>query len=284
VPSAAAGAAPASAPSALELIGKPGPAHLERARSLWGAVPEALRDAARTTESAIALSYAVLLAPPGPERDRQRALVREREPALDASVGALAAAAEGLDPEARLPLLEVAAAALGSMSPGRFDAFTETVRGIVEGDRVVELSEWVLSRLLLRHLRERLEPGTPPKPRYRSIGAFREEATVLLSALAYAGHDDDAGANAAFAAAAVEAGLASAGPCGRAGCPPRALESALETFALLMPEEKRRLVSALAASVAADRRVTEREAELFRVVADWLGAPVPPLLPGQLLA
>ena len=57
-----------------------------------------------------------------------------------------------------------------------------------------------------------------------------------------------------------------------------------ETFALLIPEEKRRLVSACAASVAVDGQVTARESELFRVVGDWLGAPVPPLLPGQLLS
>jgi Zn-dependent protease with chaperone function len=269
--------------SALDRIGQPGPEHLERARSLWESVPEALREAARTTDGAIALSYAVLLAPPGPERDRQRELIRDRAPELMARVATLATAAEALDPEARLPLLEVAATALGSMSADRFETFSDTVRGIVEGDRVVELSEWVLSRLLLRHLRERLEPGVPPKARYRSIGAFRDEAAVLLSALAYVGHDDDAGAEAAFAAAAAEAGLGNARPCGRAACPPRALESALETFSLLVPEEKRRIVSACAASVAADRRVTDREAELFRVVADWLGAPVPPLLPGQLL-
>ncbi|MSR35205.1 MAG: hypothetical protein EXR95_00990 [Gemmatimonadetes bacterium] len=275
---------PAPARTALDRIGKPGPEHLERARALWDALPEPLRDAARTTDGAVALSYAVLLAPPGAERDRQLALVRERDPESAERVGALTSAAEDLEPETRLPLLEVATSALATMSPERFRHFAETVRGLVEGDRVVELSEWVLSRLLLRHLRERLEPGLPPKPRYRSMAAFRDEAAVLLSALAYAGHEDDAGAERAFATAAAEAGLGGVGPCGRAGCPPRALESALETFALLMPDEKRRLVSACAASVAADGSVTEREAELFRVVADWLGAPVPPLLPGQLLA
>ena len=154
------------------------------------------------------------------------------------------------------------------------------MRGLVEGDRVVELSEWVLSRLLLRHLGERLKLGMPTKARYRSIAAFQDEATVLLSALAYAGHDHDVAAERAFTAAAAEVGLADARPCARDACLPRALESALDTFSLLFPEEKRRLVSAAAASVAADGRVTRRETELFRVVADWLGASVPPLLPG----
>ena len=117
---------------------------------------------------------------------------------------------------------------------------------------MLELSEWVLSRLLLRHLRDRLEPRRPPKARYRAISAFTDEAIVLLSALAYAGADEDAAAERAFKIAEEEAGLRGAQACARDACPPRALESALETFALLIPEEKRRLVSACAASVAAD--------------------------------
>src|SRR5690606_15844363 len=119
----------------------------------------------------------------------------------------------------------------------------------------------------------------------RSIAPFADEAAVLLSALAHAGHEDDDGAERAFAEGAAEAGLPrGARMRGRDECPPRALEAALETFAQLVPEEKRRLVSACAASVASDGRVTSREAELFRVAADWVGAPVPPLLPGQPLS
>ena len=148
-----------------------------------------------------------------------------------------------LDPEARLPLIEVAAAALATLPPDRHEAFARLVRDLVEGDRVLELSEWVLSRLLLRHLRDRLEPRKPPKARYHAIAAFADEATVLLSALAYAGADEDAAAERAFTVAADEAGLPGARVRARDACPPRALESALETFALLIPDEKRRLGS-----------------------------------------
>ena len=268
--------------SALDRIGRPGPEHLERARTLWASVPAPLREAARHPDGAVALSYALLLAPADPERDRQRAVLRDADAA--AAADALVPAAAALDPDARLPLLEVAAAALGSLSRERFTDFSRTVRDLVEGDREVELSEWILSRLLLRHLRDRLEPARPPKPRYRSVGAFTDEAVLLLSTLAHAGHGDERGAERAFASAAAEVGLAGARVRLQTTCPPRALEAALETFALLFPEEKRRLVSACAASVAADARITAHEAELFRVVADWLGAPVPPLLPGQPLS
>ena len=36
--------------------------------------------------------------------------------------------------------------------------------------------------------------------------------------------------------------------------------------------------------ISADEEVTLEEAELFRAIADTLGCPVPPLLPGQDLA
>src|SRR5690606_19898380 len=113
---------------------------------------------------------------------------------------------------------------------------------------------------------------------------FEEEVAVLLSALAHAGHEERASAERAFAAAAAAAELPSLRPCAPLACSPRALEGALDTFAQLVPEAKRRLIAACAASVAADGRVHPREAELFRVVSDWLGAPVPPLLPGQRVA
>jgi Zn-dependent protease with chaperone function len=293
VPSAppARSGAPAPAPgggpprgSALERVGRPGPEHLERARALWDSAPEPLRAAARRTDGAVALSYALLMAAPGSERERQLAVVRRDDPAAAAATVALLASTGALEPDARLPLLEVAAAALGTLPPERYATFSRTVRDLVEGDRRVELTEWMLSRLLLRQLRARLEPVRPAKPRYRAVGAFADEASVLLSALAHAGHDDAAGAQRAFAAAAREVGLDGVSLRSPESCPPRALESALDTFALLFPEEKRRLVSACAASVAADDHVHPREAELFRVVSDWLGAPVPPLLPGQLLA
>ena len=49
----------------------------------------------------------------------------------------------------------------------------------------------------------------------------------------------------------------------------------------LTPRMKKPLLAACAATVATDRQVSIEEAELLRVIADTLGCPVPPLLPGQ---
>ena len=44
-----------------------------------------------------------------------------------------------------------------------------------------------------------------------------------------------------------------------------------------------RLLRACAACIAADGLVSEAQGELMRAIADSLGAPMPPLLPGQKL-
>jgi hypothetical protein len=60
-----------------------------------------------------------------------------------------------------------------------------------------------------------------------------------------------------------------------------ALDEALTALNTLAPRLKRDLLAACAACVSLDRRVTVREGELFRAIADSLDCPVPPLLPGQ---
>jgi hypothetical protein len=68
------------------------------------------------------------------------------------------------------------------------------------------------------------------------------------------------------------------------GVGPRVLEAALATLAELVPQQKKRFLAACATVIAADGRIAAGEAELFRVVPDWLDSPAPPLLPGQTLA
>ena len=62
-----------------------------------------------------------------------------------------------------------------------------------------------------------------------------------------------------------------------------ALDTALRTLAQCAAKLKRDLLKACALVVAADHEITTNEAELLRAVADILGVPTPPLLPGQTL-
>jgi hypothetical protein len=71
-------------------------------------------------------------------------------------------------------------------------------------------------------------------------------------------------------------------PFGEVGL--QGLDTALDTLSGLAPSLKKKFLYSCATLIAADNEITVEEAELFRAIADTLGCPVPPLLPGQKLA
>jgi len=64
-------------------------------------------------------------------------------------------------------------------------------------------------------------------------------------------------------------------------CDLRALDGALDRLADTAPRLRGEILGACVAAVATDGTVTIAEGELLRAVADSLGCPMPPLLPGQ---
>jgi hypothetical protein len=107
---------------------------------------------------------------------------------------------------------------------------------------------------------------------------------VVLSILAHAGGRSDAQLRAAFEQGAshlrgIELALLSRDRCGLAD-----LDPALQRLAEANPSSVQQLLMACAACIAADQKVTQAEGELLRAIADALGCPMPPLLPGQPLA
>jgi hypothetical protein len=173
---------------------------------------------------------------------------------------------------------------LKGMTSAEYDAFRTLLYRLIEEDGRVDLAEWVAAGLMLHQLDAHFRPRRPPLARYSKLAGLSSEVTFLLSALAHAANADPSGAREAFDAAARELDFRGAQPMAPERCTPRALEASLGTLAELAPRLKKRLLSACAASIAADEAVTPLEAELFRVVADWLDCPAPPLLPGQRLA
>jgi hypothetical protein len=158
------------------------------------------------------------------------------------------------------------------------------VTELVEADEKIELFEWSLQRVLRAHLRAAFDRPGPTRARHKSLEPVKDRCELLLSTLAWVGHGDEARARAGFAAGAKKlkvAGL-SIQPSDRCGL--EALDKALDALAAVAPQAKRRLVAACAACVEADQQVTASEAELVRALAASLGAPMPPLLPGQTLA
>ncbi|MCC5823023.1 MAG: M48 family metallopeptidase [Phycisphaerales bacterium] len=269
----------------LALAGQPGPEHVEHARSLIAAIPEPLKEAAHDISSGRAVVYALLLhAKDEPVRAAQiKHLESNGDPAIAALVRKLAPEAVALDRTLRLPLLDMTLGALAHLSDEQHRTFRANVRALIQMDKSVSLFEWVTLSVLTRHLDERFGRTSAPVTQYYALGRLGDEVSVLLSAFAHAGAQEDGDAPKAFALGAgalrgVDTRLLTVEQCSL-----DRLDKALTTLASCTGRLKGELLKACALVAGADHEITAQEAELLRAVGDILGVPTPPLLPGQKL-
>jgi len=280
----AAEAAKLKSQPAIDSIGTVSATHIDYMRSLLAEIPAALRSAAHEAYGARAVVYVVLLDKQAAVREKQLAYIdANTDSAVAKLTRGLAVHIQHLAKEARLPLVDMAVPALRQMSDAQYGDFKRNVLDLIKADGRVDLFEWALQRLLLRHLDSHYLPGPDPSVRYYSLKPVAGPCAVVLSALAHLGHRDENESRSAFSAGASELGIDGLSQQARDTVKFEALGQALDDLAQVSPREKRKLVRACARSIAADGKVTRGEGELMRAVADSLGVPMPPLLPGQVL-
>eukprot|EP00752_Nemacystus_decipiens_P010739 g9561.t1 len=276
--------ADAAGGSAVDQIGQVSPTHVSYMHELIAGIPQAMRDAAHDPEGARAVIYAVLLDQDANVRDQQLAVIAgQANDAVIKQTHELSAQANELPKEARLPLIDMAVPALREMSDGEYMAFKQQLESLVRADGRVDLFEWVLQRLLVRHLDLHFDGTVDPRVQYYSLKPLAQPCSLVLSALAHLGQREVGAAEQAFAAGAGELGVTGVGLLDRGEVKLKAVGEALDKLLLASPREKQKLVMACARTIAADGEVTRGEGELMRAVADSLGVPMPPMLPGQKL-
>lgn len=262
-------------------IGQLTEAHIEYAKELVGLIPKGLYEAAHETYSARAVIYALLLdGDSGVRRKQLGHLDGHGDAGILALTEKLYEEAAGMEARLRLPLIDLSLGALAGLSESQYPPFMGNVRALIEMDSKVDLFEWSLGRVLGRHLSERFGHAKPTRVRYHGMGRLADECATLLSALAYVGHGSMDEAQHAYTAGAAGLGLRGGILEGRR-CGQAALNEALDKLDEASGQIKKKLLEACAATIAADHEVTVAEGELLRAVADSLGCPMPPLLPGQ---
>jgi Zn-dependent protease with chaperone function len=261
-------------------VGVPDVRHVRYAEGIESRLPAGARAACREPVGARAVVYGLLTLSGGPEREVQRRRIREHDaPAVFAAWEQVRPELDGMAPDLKLPLAEMAVATLKELDAAAFRRFRDNVEALVTADQSVDLFEYALRGMILRQLTPTFERVKSPPVRYRSSGRIAKEINALLACLAYWGADDAKDAARAYAAGREALG---GRPDARGMPPPERcglgmLDGALRTLAMAAPALKKRIVAASAAAVAADGTVTVEEGELLRAVADALECPIPPL-------
>ena len=271
---------PVSVETAVASIGRPTEAHAARAQELIAAIPDSLVDAAREPYGARAVVYALLLDEDDSVRKEQlECLAAHADKGVFDETSRLKGAIESLPDMLRLPLIDLVIPALRALSPSQYATFRNNVKVLVEADRKINLFEWVLQKIVFRHLEPQFTAGRQPRATVNQLNVVGDAVSVLLSELSYVGTRDDASAGMAFVIGASQAGLNGLRHRPLNESCLKSLDKALDELAKLTPSAKRTLIAAAAATVAADRKITTGEAELLRAVSDTLACPMPPILP-----
>ncbi len=267
---------------AVSQIGQPSQAHMTYAAQLIADLPKQVKQTVHEAFGARAVIYALLIDTDAePRRKQMQRLKQFADPPVYLETQTILPMVQQLSPAVRLPLIDMAIPALRSLSPGQYGAFCANLDELIKADQKLDLFEWTLQRILRQHLDPHFKQVQPPGVRHGSLKPLTAQCSALLSTLAYIGSRDLDDAAAAFAQAAKRLAVPGIAmmPKDQAGL--RSIADALDELESTSMLIKRHLLQACAVCIAADRKITVREAELFRAIGDSLGCPVPPLLPGQ---
>ena len=271
-----------SARTAVANAGTPTTAHLHYAAELRKSIPANLQEGARDPLGACVLIYALLLSDDEDARRKQ----------LDELAGVTSAAVlqetlrilpevQAVASNAKLPLVDLALPGLRSLSRSQFEQFRNAVETLVQSDEEIDLFEYVLQKIVLRHLEPHFFQARKPVVQYYALKPLLPDCAVLLSALAQIGQSEPDKVEFAFQQGAQLLSQAAQTPLAQvpeSACQLEQVDAALDRLCQAVPQIRKNVLNACAQTVAADGVIEELEAELLRAIADALDCPLPPFL------
>ena len=271
---------------AVDQIGEPGPEHIEHAHDLIDQLDDRIAQGVRDPLGAVAIVYGLLLAPKGETRLEQ---LRELEKSCDqralAELQRVMPSIDRLAVEQRLPVVCLVLPALHQMSPPQINAFRLTVRTLIDADRNWTLFEFAVQRYITKRLVQRLIPDHDKPSPLGNLNATKKSFQVVMSSLAYAGGKSSDPANAFAKGLQLHAStIGSMELLPPESCTFSELNLALDGLGKVPPKTQRLMLEAFAECIAADQQVTLDETEMFRVISDALGCPMPPLIANRTIA
>jgi hypothetical protein len=272
----AAGAAVADVMTAIDQAGNPKPEAVLHARALLSELPTVIRDAAREPYGARAVIYSLALDEGQEVRLRQlKQLQDHADPDVYALTLTLMPQMGELDIKFRLPVIDIAIAALKQLSLSQYESFKKNLIALIEMDSRVDLLEWSLQKILFRHLDGQFLKLEPTNARYSDPGRFKRETEVVLSVMAHAGANDQRAVEDAFGAAAESLGSSGLVLLAKNKIEVSDLDVAFEKLDQLKPLAKSRLLRACVVSIGHDQTIAAAEVELLRAFAGVLDCPMP---------
>lgn len=268
----------AATPDPVASVGNPSAQNLEAAQALLTSLPEELKKAAHSPEQAAPLIIALLTARSTTTLDTVEASIQEQvgETFLE-TVRTFHRVLKDQPKAVFLPLADMAAGGLRSLNDAEFQSLAKLSDEIMKVDGHIDLYEFAVRKVVFKDLRDEKSNARRPSISVYGLAGVSHELSVLLSAIARSGTEDEEEAQAAF-----EAGRATL-PDQSASCTfldPSAsglgeVDTALRALDRTAFPVRKNILKACLAALMRDGIIRIEESELFRAVAGSMGCPVP---------
>ena len=265
------------AEQAISRVGTLNEENIEYVHQLLLEIPKSLKTAAQTAYSARAVVYAILIAQQKSKDEAWALLDQNADKNMALLTREYFINTKDLKEKFKLPLLELCVNALRELSTNQYIQFERSVNKMIALDRVVDLNEWVIQRLVLQQLDEHFNFRQPPKAIYSNLGAVKNSAETLLSLIAYVEHKDDKSAINAFDIGKKKAAAHALKIIPRKALSLHGLNWSMDELMKLKPLVKPRILKACAEVILADGKATTRGIELIRTISTCLDCPMPPI-------
>ncbi|MEX0618680.1 MAG: M48 family metallopeptidase [Pseudohongiellaceae bacterium] len=266
------------AEAAIDRIGTPGPEAVGQAHVLLQRLPAKLLDAVHEPSAARAVVYGLVIERDEVVRGQQLDFLRaEADAGVYEELARLLPLLQDLEPDLRLPLINLALTSLRQLSLTQYQLFRRNYVKLVELDQKIGLFEWALQKIVFHHLDVVFGGKAVPSLGRRELGHCGEACAVVFSLLVYASTQQGISEAEAFDSARVRVGSPKIGLISRDKLNFNDLNAALERLKGIKPLQKPLLLKACAAAIAADRNINPLEIELLRAVAETLDCPMPPM-------
>ncbi|MGF1657353.1 MAG: M48 family metallopeptidase [Verrucomicrobiales bacterium] len=262
-----------------EQVGTVSAAHTIYACELRESLPDSLLEAAHELYTAQAVILSLLLDKEETLRQHQNTLIEERlGHGLLHEIQKLVPSIQGLPEAARLPLLDLTLPTLRGIAPQQYQTFRDTVTALIESDGNISLFEFVLAKMLTRHLDHHFSDHRAPKVKYHQpheIAVSQANVLGLVAMVSRRAEDSPAAFANGWADFMPEQNPDYESTNRSLG----AFSQALEQIEHASSKLKERVIHSAAAVAYFDGHITVEQAELLRALGDCLDCPIPPMLP-----
>jgi Zn-dependent protease with chaperone function len=254
-----------------------GTANLGAAATTLRNLPATLLDEAHDPVGARVIIYALLWSDDSDVQRKQQRALEGGDPQAVSRLSTIRKPIADLPDISRLPLAELAVPAMRLMPNAEYARFRETLQALIEADSEINLFEFALSHMIIRHVAPAFEHPDKAPVHYRKLESILPACRTVLVALAAWGSGDRRMAQDAYEAGLKALGQPPAPMMDAQAVSLKAVSDALDKLAQASPALKRLVVEACAACIKADGVIAGAESDLLRAIADAMDIPMPPL-------